>query len=109
MDLPIQNGGEMGYCQQARYRREMLFKFIAGFIDKEKYSPTIEEMRAGVRWSTKSLVAFHLDALEAEGKIEILRGVARGVRLRMKEDGNGSIDVGEARNESRAVQGRMPA
>jgi hypothetical protein len=56
----------MGYCQFAEYRRMALLRFIVWFINRNHYPPTIEEMRAGMRWSSKSLVAYHLDGLEEE-------------------------------------------
>lgn len=84
----------MGYCHQADYRREMLLRFIDGFIAREHYPPTIEEMRRGLGWSTKSLVVFHLEALEAEGLIERVHGIARGVKIAEQMKGVRWIEEG---------------
>jgi repressor LexA len=44
-----------------------LLDFIRGFVDKNTYPPTYEEIRSGMDWSTKSLVDYHLSILERKG------------------------------------------
>lgn len=48
-------------------RQTALLNFIRGFISKNHYPPTYEEIRRGIGWSSKSLVSYHLDKLEAAG------------------------------------------
>jgi repressor LexA len=63
-------------------RREQLLRFIGDFQRKNDYPPTVEEMRRGLQWSTKSLVDHHLNALAEAGLIDRQTGKARSVRLR---------------------------
>lgn len=65
-----------------KQRREELREFIGHFQRENGYPPTVEEMRRGLRWSSKSLVEHHLSALAASGVIERQGGKARSVRLR---------------------------
>lgn len=44
-----------------------LLNFIRGFVAKNTYPPTYEEIRSGMDWSTKSLVDYHLSVLERKG------------------------------------------
>lgn len=70
----------MGRCHDAKYRQDVLLRYIVWFVGRYHYPPTMEEMRSGLRWSTKSLVDYHLRVLEDEGKIERERNDA-GVAL----------------------------
>src|SRR3990172_6710273 len=63
-------------------RRQAMLDFIGTFIDDNGYPPTFEEMRDGLKLSTKSLVNHHLSALEAAGYIERDPSTPRGLRLR---------------------------
>jgi repressor LexA len=58
-----------------------LLGYIRRQIETLGRPPTYEEIRKAFRLSTKSLVAYHLRALEAAGHIERTRDVSRGIRL----------------------------
>jgi repressor LexA len=47
-----------------------LLNFIRDYLERNTYAPTYEEMRVGLGWSTKSLVDYHLTALQAAGYID---------------------------------------
>jgi repressor LexA len=57
-----------------------MYQFIRAHAEDTGRPPTMEEIRAGLGLSTKSLVAYHLRALEAAGLIERTRQVSRGIR-----------------------------
>ena len=67
-------------------RRQAMLDFIGTFIDDNGYPPTFEEMRDGLKLSTKSLVNHHLSALEAAGYIERDPSTPRGLRLRAQRE-----------------------
>lgn len=51
-------------------KQTALLDFLRGFIGRNQYPPTYEEIRKALGWSTKSLVDYHLTALEGAGYIE---------------------------------------
>lgn len=59
---------------------EML-AFIETFTAKNGYPPTREEIRAGLNISTKSLVNYHLEALENASLLTRIPNTPRGIRL----------------------------
>lgn len=62
-------------------RQRSILDFIVGFIGENHYPPTFEEIRQGLSLSTKSLVNYHLSALETAGYVERDRLTPRGLRL----------------------------
>jgi len=62
-------------------RQREVYGFIADHITVKGYPPTHEEIRQGLKMSTKSLVNHHLRALERKGKIERQSGTSRGIKL----------------------------
>jgi repressor LexA len=62
-------------------KQQSMLKFIEGFVAEHGYPPTYEEIRAGMELSTKSLVDYHLNVLEAAGYIRRDRLTPRGLRL----------------------------
>jgi repressor LexA len=62
-------------------RQKEIYDFIAAFASKKGYPPTHEEIRRGLKMSTKSLVNHHLRALERKGLIEREPDTPRGIRL----------------------------
>jgi repressor LexA len=62
-------------------RQKEIHSFITAFIDENRYPPTHEEIRQGLKMSTKSLVNHHLKALETKGVIERQPDTPRGIRL----------------------------
>jgi repressor LexA len=53
--------------KQLTEKQAALLDFIRGFVAKNTYPPTYEEIRSGMNWSTKSLVDYHLSILERKG------------------------------------------
>jgi len=62
-------------------RQQQLLTFIVSFAAKQQYPPTYEEIRVGLGWSSKSLVNYHLDQLEARGRIAREPFVVRSLRV----------------------------
>ena len=56
--------------------------YIQDFIGKYRYPPTYEEIRQGVGLSSKSLVDYHLTALEEHKLITRQPQKPRGIKLR---------------------------
>ncbi|MFN8598555.1 MAG: transcriptional repressor LexA [Anaerolineae bacterium] len=71
-------------------KQQAILTYIEQFVEERHYPPTYEEIRAGVGLSTKSLVDYHLNALEAAGYIQRDRLTPRGLRLRAD---NGTFSV----------------
>jgi repressor LexA len=70
---------------------EML-AFIEEFVAQQGYPPTREEIRDGLNISTKSLVNYHLEALEAAALITRIPNTPRGLKLSYKADtGRGMV------------------
>jgi repressor LexA len=62
-------------------RQREIHSFIEDFVNSKGYPPTHEEIRQGLKMSTKSLVNHHLKALETKGVIERQPDTPRGIRL----------------------------
>jgi len=62
-------------------RQREMHSFIEDFVNGKGYPPTHEEIRQGLKMSTKSLVNHHLKALETKGMIERQPDTPRGIRL----------------------------
>jgi repressor LexA len=62
-------------------RQQAILDFIQDFMARQHYPPTYEEIRCGLGLSTKSLVDYHLTALEQAGFISRDRATPRGLRL----------------------------
>ncbi len=62
-------------------KQQAMLTFIEEFITDRGYPPTYEEIRVGMKLSTKSLVDYHLTALEEAGKIQRDPATPRGLRL----------------------------
>jgi len=64
---------------------EML-AFIENFAAKHGYPPTHEEIRAGLNISSKSLVNYHLGALENARLLNRVPNTPRGIQLNLKQN-----------------------
>lgn len=62
-------------------KQQSMLDFIESFISDRGYPPTYEEMRVGLHLSTKSLVDYHLTALEKANRIERDPDTPRGIRI----------------------------
>ena len=56
-------------------------QFIENFVAQHGYPPTREEIRTGLNISTKSLVNYHLEALENAALLTRIPNTPRGLRL----------------------------
>ena len=61
--------------------RQRIVDFMRDFIERKGYAPTIGEIQRTLGLSSKSLVAYHLDALEEEGVIQREPETARGIDI----------------------------
>ncbi|HXV43289.1 MAG TPA: transcriptional repressor LexA [Anaerolineae bacterium] len=66
-------------------QKEML-AFIENFVGENGYPPTHEEIRTGLKISTKSLVNYHLEALEDAAMLSRSPNTPRGIRLMSERD-----------------------
>jgi repressor LexA len=71
-------------------QREIL-AFIEDFVAKHGYPPTYEEIRVGLDISTKSLVNYHLEALENAALLARVPNTPRSIRL--VRDGGSRVRV----------------
>ena len=62
-------------------KQQAMLSFIEQFVNERHYPPTYEEIRVGLGLSTKSLVDYHLNALEAAGRIQRDPWTPRGLRV----------------------------
>ena len=67
--------------QVSEKQREML-AFIENYVEQHGFPPTYEEIRVGLNISTKSLVNYHLEALEEAALLSKSPNTPRGIRLR---------------------------
>lgn len=61
--------------------RQRIADFIRSFIERKGYAPTMAEIQNGLSLSSKSLVEYHLKALEEEGVIDRVPEVARAMQI----------------------------
>ena len=62
-------------------KRTRMLDFIKEFIDDRGYPPTIAEIQRGCGVSSKSVVEYHLRALEREGCIRRDAEISRGIEV----------------------------
>ena len=62
-------------------KQSAILDFLQSYTEANGRPPTHEDIRRQFGLSTKSLVAYHLKALETAGLIERTREVSRGIRL----------------------------
>jgi repressor LexA len=62
-------------------KQEKLLQFISDYMEKNGIPPTQQEIAAGVKLKSRSVVNYHLDSLEKEGLIRRLPNTERGIRL----------------------------
>jgi SOS-response transcriptional repressor LexA len=62
-------------------RLQQLIQFISDYISVHGYSPLIEEMRIGMGFKGKSVVARMIDKLEERGFVKRHHGATRGITI----------------------------
>jgi len=65
----------------ASEKQERILRFIQDFMDERGYAPTVGEIQKACSISSKSVVDYHLRALERDGKIRRDAEVARGLEI----------------------------
>jgi repressor LexA len=63
------------------HKQKQMLAFIENFVGENGYPPTHEEIRSGLKISTKSLVNYHLEALEGAALLSRSPNTPRGIRL----------------------------
>lgn len=64
--------------------QQKIFEFIKTFIKEYQYSPTLAEIARGIGAQNRSLICYHVQALERAGFIDRLPGKNRQIRLKAK-------------------------
>jgi repressor LexA len=67
-------------------KQEEMLAFIESFVTQNGYPPTREEIRTNLNISTKSLVNYHLEALENADFLRRIPNTPRGIQL-IRENG----------------------
>lgn len=62
-------------------KQKEVLDFLINFLEKYSYPPTIRDIKEGLKFSSTSLVAFHLNALEEKSYIKRDPKVFRGVKI----------------------------
>ncbi len=66
--------------QMTKRQRDVL-EFIRGFIAKNGFPPTRVEIAEGMGYRSPNAADGQVNALCRHGAIELIRGVARGIRI----------------------------
>jgi repressor LexA len=74
-------------------RRKRILEWIEQSIAVNGYPPTCEEIRAGLRLKSTSMVHRELEALEEAGHLQRTPGVSRGLRLYQPRTNDGVYSV----------------
>jgi len=68
------------------HKQKKMLAFIEEFVGENRYPPTLEEIRTGLNISSKSLVNYHLTALESAALLSRSPNKSRGIRLAGEND-----------------------
>ena len=63
-------------------QQQKILDFIRQAIENSGFPPTRAEIARGLNFRSPNAAEAHLRALEKKGAIEILRGAARGIRMK---------------------------
>lgn len=74
--------------------RDRIYNFLVQYTEKNRFSPTVREICAGVGLKSTSSVHFYLNDLEDAGKIKKNPAHARAIKIidRQKESDKGGIN-----------------
>ena len=86
-------------------KQKQMLAFIENFVGENGYPPTHEEIRAGLKISTKSLVNYHLEALEGAALLSRSPNTPRGIRLASERE---TFSVPMTRSKTAAPPDEMP-
>ena len=76
---------------QEKDMSERIYEFIEGYIKQKHKSPSLREIAKACGKISLSTVSYHLDALEAQGRIMRSWYKSRSIRLRSEEGGEDEI------------------
>ena len=62
-------------------KRQQILNFIARFIEKKSYAPSVREIAKGCNINSPSMVQYHLNILEHDGYIHRDRSIPRSINL----------------------------
>jgi repressor LexA len=91
-------------------KQKQMLAFIENFVGKNGYPPTHEEIRTALKISTKSLVNYHLEALEGAALLSRSPNTPRGIRLMCEPEtfsvplSNGPVSVSAGLEEQEVVE-----
>jgi repressor LexA len=74
-------------------KRQRILDFIRDFLDERGYAPTVRDIVRGCDISTSSVVQYHLDILEREGRIRRDPQVFRSIRLNTEPVQSASVPL----------------
>ncbi len=66
--------------------RERVYDFLVEYIQDHGYSPTLDEICAGLELASKSTVHYHLMKLRYQHRISFRKGKARTITIREKKN-----------------------
>lgn len=66
---------------RAAQKQQAILDYIRRVSDAPPYSPTLAEIQNALGFKHRSNVEYHVNQLEQQGKIKILRDMPRGIRL----------------------------
>jgi repressor LexA len=89
-------------------KQRKMVEFIADFIRKHPYPPSVREILDGGGISSTSVVAYNLNALERQGYIAREKDISRGIRLLKDADGQPFDIPGAAAAHSRVDTFQVP-
>ena len=62
-------------------KRQQVLTFVAGFIEKKRYAPSVREIAKGCNINSPSMVQYHLNILAHDGYIQRDRSIPRSINL----------------------------
>ena len=74
-------------------KRQRILDFIRDFLDERGYAPTVRDIVRGCDISTSSVVQYHLDILEREGRIRRDPQIFRSIRLNTEPVQSASVPL----------------
>jgi len=75
-------------------KQKEILAFIESFVEENNLSPTLEEIRRGLKISTKSLVDYNLKVLAKAGFLTRLPNMSRGTCLASKDEISVKVPLG---------------
>ena len=74
-------------------KQEKIIKFVAEFLDRNGYPPTIRDIARGCGISSTSVVAYNLNKLEQAGYLRRHSEISRGIELNQQKRKRGFVYI----------------